>query len=48
MQGRAYLAGHPTFVTTDIEHACTCEEFRRYERKARVVSARVVMAIPLS
>jgi hypothetical protein len=29
MQGRAYLAGHPTLVTTDIEHACICEEFTR-------------------
>jgi hypothetical protein len=29
IQRRAYLAGHPTLVTTDIEHACICKEFRR-------------------
>ena len=46
MQGRAYFAGHPTLITTNIEHARICEEFRRYECKARVVSAWVVVAIP--
>ena len=46
IERRAYFAGHPTFVTTDVKHACIGEGFTRQEREARVVSAQVVMAIP--